>query len=154
MKENKEIDYKNYHYEILTKFSQMESLINFYICTYFFTEREEKINFTNIVTYNISTKNLIKIFEKILKINEKEKPYTNGELDKISNMRNNFAHSYFVPSNNYNESENITITKINSNGNLENGYSCDIDLREIKECIEILDRVILKLNEINNYHRE
>jgi hypothetical protein len=151
MEENKEIDYKNYHYEILTKFSQMETLINYYICTYFFKEKEQKINFTNLVTHSISSKNILTIFENILNLEGKELPYSKNEINKISKMRNNFAHSYFVPTNNSNLKKEINITKINHNGNSNDGFSFRIQINEIIECIKILDEVIFNVNEMNTY---
>ena len=151
MEENKEIEYKKYHYEVLTKSSQLETLINYYICTYFFKENEQKINFTNLVTHSISSSNIFKIFENILKSEKKEIPYSENKMRKVVKMRNNFAHSYFVPTNNSNLKKEINITKIHSNGNSNDGFSFGIQINEIIECIKILDEVIFNVNEMNTY---
>ena len=88
--------FKEAHYEYLTTFSYLEMLITYCVSSYYCANNQEKMEFTISLLKDLSRPNLYKEFLLVLEKKQIQKDAVFDKFFCLNNLRNDFAHSYFV----------------------------------------------------------
>lgn len=111
--------FKEDHYEYLTTFAYVETLMSYIISSYFCENNDEKMEFTTTLLMGLSRPRLFQEFLLVLEKMQIQKDEIFSEFVNLNNLRNDFAHSYFVPKK-HNLIKGFEITKIHSSKSYNN----------------------------------
>ena len=141
--------YRNAHYEFLTRFSYLEMLIIHCITSFKFDDKVEGMRYAANNYVNYKKSKILIDFKEVL--NKKNIPFSQNlaEFHKLNNLRNDFAHSYFVPKN-PKMKNGFCFTKIYSKSKMSvaDGFTKNISDEEYQNKYSNLEKLIKEVFEI------
>lgn len=111
--------FKEAHYEYLTTFAYVETLMSYIISSYFCENNYEKMEFTTTLLMGLSRPRLFQEFLLVMEKMQIQEDEIFSEFVNLNNLRNDFAHSYYVPKK-HNLKRGFEITKIYSSKSYNN----------------------------------
>lgn len=141
--------YRNAHYEFLTRFSYLEMLMIHCITSFKFDDKVKGMRYAANNYINCKKIIILNDFKEVL--NKKKIPFSQNlaEFHKLNNLRNDFAHSYFVPKN-PKMKNGFCFTKIYSKSKMSvaDGFTKNISDEEYQNKYSTLEKLIIEVFEI------